>query len=326
MIPVAYGGNNTAGPIDVATACNAHGGPHGRLDFESETLIANSVQASAEHHGHSSPRGDGSDNLVAMRESGQGYWMEDDKAGALRAEGENRPSRPSQVIGFQSNSGSQKGDIHVDQSPPVKVGSQGQSGNPPAVAYGLRNDASRDGEAKKPSPDAEGNLRKRDAGFNVQKEQSPTLDATGPHTVAYDTTQVTHPENRSNPQPGDPCHPLAAKGHPPAIAFTERTRADGRNLECLEEQSYALTNPGAGGCSHCRKIMQAMKVRRLTPRECERLQGFPDDHTLVTYRNKPAADGPRYKAIGNSMCVNVMRWIGERIEQVTHILKEVPNA
>jgi DNA (cytosine-5)-methyltransferase 1 len=54
-------------------------------------------------------------------------------------------------------------------------------------------------------------------------------------------------------------------------------------------------------------------VRRLTPRECERLQGFPDDWTLVPYRGKPAADGPRYKALGNSMAVPVMRWIGERI-------------
>jgi len=58
-------------------------------------------------------------------------------------------------------------------------------------------------------------------------------------------------------------------------------------------------------------------VRRLTPVECERLQGFPDDYTLVPFRRgKPAADGPRYKAIGNSMAVSVMRWIGERISEV----------
>jgi len=57
-----------------------------------------------------------------------------------------------------------------------------------------------------------------------------------------------------------------------------------------------------------------MRVRRLTPRECERLQGFPDDWTLIEYRGKPAADGPRYKALGNSMATNVMRWIGQRIE------------
>ena len=57
-----------------------------------------------------------------------------------------------------------------------------------------------------------------------------------------------------------------------------------------------------------------LSVRRLTPRECERLQGFPDDWTLVPYRNKPAADGPRCKVIGNSMAVNCMRWIGRRIQ------------
>lgn len=50
-------------------------------------------------------------------------------------------------------------------------------------------------------------------------------------------------------------------------------------------------------------------VRRLTPRECERLQGFPDDYTAIP----KAADGPRYKALGNSMAVPVMAWIGERI-------------
>ena len=60
-----------------------------------------------------------------------------------------------------------------------------------------------------------------------------------------------------------------------------------------------------------------MIVRRLTPRECERLQGFPDDWTKIPYRGRPAEecpDGPRYKAIGNSMAVPVMRWIFERIE------------
>jgi DNA (cytosine-5)-methyltransferase 1 len=62
------------------------------------------------------------------------------------------------------------------------------------------------------------------------------------------------------------------------------------------------------------------RVRRLTPRECERLQGFPDDWTLVPYRGgKLAADGPRYKAAGNSMAVPVMRWIGRRIEAVDRL-------
>tara|TARA_R100000951_G_C2637281_1_gene179723 strand:+ start:620 stop:1342 length:723 start_codon:yes stop_codon:yes gene_type:complete len=69
-------------------------------------------------------------------------------------------------------------------------------------------------------------------------------------------------------------------------------------------------------------VAQASAVRRLTPTECERLQGFPDNYTQIPYRNKPAEscpDGPRYKAMGNSMAVPVMRWIGERIQMVEEI-------
>jgi len=61
-------------------------------------------------------------------------------------------------------------------------------------------------------------------------------------------------------------------------------------------------------------ILSESRVRRLTPVECERLQGFPDNHTLVQYRNKPACDGPRYKAIGNSKAVPCIQWIGKRID------------
>ena len=66
-------------------------------------------------------------------------------------------------------------------------------------------------------------------------------------------------------------------------------------------------------------VQYGSKVRRLTPQECERLQGFPDDYTLIPYRNKSAADGPRYKAIGNSMAVPVMNWIGKQIQMVENM-------
>jgi DNA (cytosine-5)-methyltransferase 1 len=101
----------------------------------------------------------------------------------------------------------------------------------------------------------------------------------------------------------------------PAVAFNAYQRTE-------QEAAWPL------GASDGRKVevgvREGMAVRRLTPCECERLQGFPDDYTLVTYRNKPAADGPRYKALGNSMAVPVMRWIGERIAMVSQ-LKEVAN-
>ena len=64
-----------------------------------------------------------------------------------------------------------------------------------------------------------------------------------------------------------------------------------------------------------------MAVRRLTPVECERLQGFPDHYTDIKPRGKPTADGPRYKALGKSMAVPVMRWIGERIQKVEDLIK-----
>jgi DNA (cytosine-5)-methyltransferase 1 len=59
-----------------------------------------------------------------------------------------------------------------------------------------------------------------------------------------------------------------------------------------------------------------MAVRRLTPVECERLQGFPDHYTDIKPKGKDTPDGPRYKAIGNSMAVPCMRWIGKRIQEV----------
>ena len=73
-------------------------------------------------------------------------------------------------------------------------------------------------------------------------------------------------------------------------------------------------------------VASALQVRRLTPIECERLQGFPDSYTNVPHRGKPAADGPRYKALGNSMAVPCMRWIGERIQMVEAIKESVGGA
>ena len=72
-------------------------------------------------------------------------------------------------------------------------------------------------------------------------------------------------------------------------------------------------------------LCEGFVLRRLTPRECERLQGFPDNWTRIPYRRKPAEqckDTPRYKACGNSMAVPVMRWIGKRIEKVETGLAE----
>lgn len=83
--------------------------------------------------------------------------------------------------------------------------------------------------------------------------------------------------------------------------------------------SQTIKSPAGGVNESIGTVMQAMAVRRLTPVECERLQGFPDDYTRIQWKKKPAEecpDGGRYKALGNSMAVNCMRWIGRRIELV----------
>lgn len=104
-------------------------------------------------------------------------------------------------------------------------------------------------------------------------------------------------------------------GMPPAIAFSSKDHgADAGDVApTLRSMGHDKSHANAGGQV---AISRGIEVRRLTPRECERLQGFPDDYTLVPYRKKPAADGPRYKALGNSMAVPVMRWIGKRIANV----------
>jgi len=104
-----------------------------------------------------------------------------------------------------------------------------------------------------------------------------------------------------------------------AVAVTERTRKDGRSLETQEELAYALTNPGGGGRSHSRQIAGLFGVRRLTPRECERLQGFPDDWTRYGIdengKEVDLSDTQRYRQMGNAVTVPVAEWIGKRIVQ-----------
>lgn len=205
---------------------------------------------------------------------------------------------------------------------------------------------------------------KRNASDSAVVGVAPTLRAANNHkgnpnsgdtlAVAYDTTQITQPSNGSNPQPGDPCHSLSARAHPPliafkqAIAFQERGRPEGRTIDAAEGVSYALTSPAGGNRTQEKTIVDVsnMVVRRLTPLECERLQGFPDGYTRIPvriYSEKPSgihfekygdlydeqpdgtwvrhmADGPRYRALGNSMAVNVMRLIGLRFQYVTDLV------
>jgi DNA (cytosine-5)-methyltransferase 1 len=120
-------------------------------------------------------------------------------------------------------------------------------------------------------------------GWGIQEELTHTLDTSAPHAVAHPCNEVA---------------PAVTTGPPFSRTGNER-------VEC---EAIVPTSRHS--------------VRRLTPTECERLQGFPDGFTQIPWRNKEpekCPDGPRYKALGNSFAVPVVRWLGERIQQVEEI-------
>lgn len=309
----AFGGNNTSGPIDVATARTAsHTASHtasGRQDFESETFVvepeAYAIQAgSVRENPESGPDG------VGVKE-GQAYTLE------ARAE--------VQAVAYSimpQNSGKDYKAREVDVAQPLMAsgpvgGDQGGDYILQPIAFNARQDPIH-GPVVGPV-DTDGgahaiafSLRGREGGAMPEVEDgdlSPALRAAeGGSTrpfIAFDETQITSKANRSNPKPGDPCHPLAAGARPPTLA-------------------------------------SEMAVRRITVVEAEILQGFPPNATLIDWPSAnrkgedlaetiaylighgftperasevaQTPDGPRYKAIGNSWPVTVPRWIGERIE------------
>lgn len=167
----------------------------------------------------------------------------------------------------------------------------------------------------------------KDNGQDAAYELSPTIRA---------SNSVSSNQNASAPPAFAPWPPLKPYAMAGGIGYAE-------------EQAPTLTSANSG-TNLAPTVMQGMSVRRLTPIECERLQGFPDNHTLIPvskrkqitqeeyayqrYHNpsltaeeayRLAKDGPRYKAIGNSMAVPVMRWIGERIAMALPVAAPEPR-
>lgn len=224
--------------------------------------------------------------------------------------------------------------------------------------------------------------------------------------LPFDTTHITSPGNWSNPQHGDPCHPITTTAHVPAVAYgcnntsgsidvagalnASHTASGRQDFETetfiahtLKGEGFDASEDGTGrgvplvaaynfehglaphgslegsdimpslgqsehkghtavlafqdrfrgddGRGYGRvppvtedaigtletvkpwNVASRMAVRRLTPTECARLQGFPDEYLDITYRGKPAADGNKYQALGNAMATPVIRWICERV-------------
>jgi DNA (cytosine-5)-methyltransferase 1 len=202
-------------------------------------------------------------------------------------------------------------------------------GQTPVVAHSLRGegfDASEDGTGRgTPLVPVGVTLHGTDGTAKVASltELSSSLRARIPSGVENSTTTaVMQPvvgfNARQDPDSWDGrTGPLDTDGSTQAVAVSLRGREGGATAELGDEiQNCLRASSGGGDKPH---ILNAMRVRRLTPVECERLQGFPDGYTAIPWRKKLATecpDGPRYKALGNSMAVPVMAWIGKRISMV----------
>ena len=155
-------------------------------------------------------------------------------------------------------------------------------------------------------------------GWGIQEECTHTLDCAQGVAVAFSAKDYggdagsIAPTQRAMGHAGS--HTIGG-GHQ-AVAYSTKLDNTTSNKEGKVYEEYTA---GLDSNSPPPALLTTMQVRRLTPRECERLQGLPDDYTFIPYRGKSAADGPRYRAIGNSMAVPVMRWIGERIQLVDGI-------
>ena len=144
-----------------------------------------------------------------------------------------------------------------------------------------------------------------------------------PDTKAYVVQPIALAENTIGRKPenggnGDgfteegPMYTLNATG---VHGVAQPTIVHGTQDPCVSDIAFAQGRNNGGE----NVMVQAMAVRRLSPKECERLQGFPDNYTDIKPKGKATPDGPRYKALGNSMAVPVMAWIGKRIQEVDAI-------
>jgi site-specific DNA-cytosine methylase len=422
---VAFGGNRTSGPLDVATSCLANGSPHGRMDFASETFVVNghpdpAYAISAGKQGEGGVFGSGRDSqdtfaVVAVRTaqtSANGHGVAEEVAHTLdQVQGQAVAFKPGQseaaggtfvteefapTIQSQNNGSTAVPAVAYQQ--PKSIGFNWQNGGGygnandglgiteegtgplsrsqvPACVTGPRTHAlttraaavEEDGTGRGtpivPVEMVPFTKSKRAQSVNddeswVAGEVAPTQnqfdvgDTRATTVVAFSPLQG----GRSMPVTPESLTLEAGTGNkaPAVLAFANRTR-DGVKLPEIMKDGVvpALTNPGQGGRSDAVNVLadapvqvqwasgggkvenptmqalrtsaehsyqfvrQAMQVRRLTPTECCRLQGFPDDHCDIVYRKKPAADGPKYRALGNSMAVPCMAWLGYRIQKAT---------
>lgn len=223
------------------------------------------------------------------REGGATAELGDDLAGCLRASGGggDKPHVRAPVLAFKSGQSEAAGGIFVTEeyAPTLQAQNNGSTAVPAVCA---------------PHPIAfSAGATYRDAMGMMHWPDSPAVCVTGSVTHALKAEGFDASEDGTGRgQPITPVLSFHVDAQPDQMRFDPYTSA-------------TLTASQKSGV--LQQLQYVWRVRRLTPEECESLQAFPRGYTRVPYRGKPAADGPRYKALGNSMCMYVMRWLGLRL-------------
>lgn len=261
--------------------------------------------------------------IASRATAGGGLGTDFDLDGGLVARSLN--AHPSRIDGESETfivNGNSTPEVSHERAFPLRA--DDGSGNRQCIAHSLRADgfdASEDGTGKG-TPLIPINFKANMSTPSRQHDISETLQAENYGAVAFsckdhgaDAGELSptlramgHAESHANAGGQVAvCIKGAAIGREPKNGpqYGE-TREDGTSFTLNATEQHGVMTPQSG-------------VRRLTPRECERLMAFSDDYTLVPYRNGLMKDGPRYKMLGNSMVVNELRWIGGRIEMVDRL-------
>jgi len=291
-----------------------------------------------------------SEQSVAMRESGQGYWMEDNVSGTLRAEGEDRPSRPSHVIGqpipLDLRNAGRDPEKHDEMNRQgVGVGNPGDPAH--TVTQACVHGVAVFHPTQDPIPSDDGKCHSIGCGSKTgcataavayvkstnphSKDEAPTFNETEvaaclngwderhnpPKHMAVSVQDVRDIDKKQNGRGwnDDGSSYTVDAAATQGVAY-HATRRDGVRVNVgVSPTVEAQWGTGGNNVPNVMSKPPSMVVRRLTPEECESLQGFPCGWTNIPYKKKQdSPDSPRYKALGNSMACNCMSWIGERID------------
>jgi len=294
LIQQAFGGNNTSGPIDVSTAANACATASGRIDFETETFIVHSLN---------------SEGFDASEDgTGRGVPLISETLSTRYGDPSGRDlSDSSAILPVAFNLRGREGGAMPEVSGSASLRASAGGSTNSYIAFSAK-DHGADADEIAPTLRGMGHDASHANGGGQLAIAFTLHGSDSTASIASSTDVAGSLRTRA---------PGSIENSSTTAVLQEQSVASPQPDSCSKQVDSSDTSSGSHDLSHA-----PMAVRRLTPRECERLQGFPDDYTLVEYRGKLAADGPRYRSLGNSMAVPVMRWIGERIAAVDAILRD----